>query len=209
LQPGFTGPFPAETPYPPAAGAWGYSAGQGQAYPDTAAQPHASSGAVYPPYEDALKPHAAPSASQPAAMAAPPAGGYARSALKQASAAPARQESPGRDTSAIPPPGDEEESGRHAVSPPNVSEIGKKVLDFVAEAHDCSLGPLMCTVVDLYQSFSAAKVTGERLAEMAEQESEAGQTCQSYVEYDDRFFVARYTLIGSTSFLLRCLKLIG
>ncbi len=36
-----------------------------------------------------------------------------------------------------------------------------------------------------------------------------GQLCQAFVEFDERFYVARYTLFGTTAYLLRCLKLIG
>ena len=92
---------------------------------------------------------------------------------------------------------------------PSLSEVGKRVTRFISEVHDCSSGPLVCSVVDLYQSLSAAKTTSERLAEIARQESDQGVLCQSFVEYDERYYVARYTLLGSSSFLLRCLKLIG
>ncbi len=92
---------------------------------------------------------------------------------------------------------------------PELSDVGKQVMRFVAEVHDCSLGPQVCTIVDLHHSLSAAKATSERLAEIARQESEHGQLCQSFVEFDERYFVARYTLFGTSSFLARCLKLLG
>lgn len=92
---------------------------------------------------------------------------------------------------------------------PELSDVGKQVMRFVAEVHDCSLGPQVCSIVDLHQALPAAKVTSERLAEIARQESENGQLCQSFVEFDERYFVARYTLFGTSSFLARCLKLLG
>ena len=92
---------------------------------------------------------------------------------------------------------------------PELSDVGKQVMRFVAEVHDCSLGPQVCSIVDLHQALPAAKVTSERLAEIARQESENGQLCQSFVEFDERYFVARYTLVGTSSFLARCLKLLG
>ncbi len=92
---------------------------------------------------------------------------------------------------------------------PPISDIGRKVAHYISEVHDCSLGPQMCAVIDLNQALPAAKLTSERLADIAAQESEDNVPCQCFVEYDDRFFMARYTLFGSTSFLLRCLKLLG
>lgn len=92
---------------------------------------------------------------------------------------------------------------------PVFSDVGKQVMRFVAEVHDCSLGPQVCSVIDLHQTLPAAKATSERLAEIARQESEGGQLCQSFVEFDERYFVARYTLFGTSSFLARCVKLLG
>jgi excisionase family DNA binding protein len=90
------------------------------------------------------------------------------------------------------------------------SDVGRKVSKFVAEVHDCARGPQMCAVVDQHQSLSAAKMLSERLAVIADEEGTAeGLLCQAFVEFDDRFFVARFTLFGSTAFLQRCLKLIG
>lgn len=63
--------------------------------------------------------------------------------------------------------------------------------------------------MDLYQPLQAAKQTSERLSVIADEESENGQLCQCFVEYDERFYVARYTLFGSSAFLMRCLKLLG
>lgn len=91
----------------------------------------------------------------------------------------------------------------------HLSDVGRKVSKFVAEVHDCSHGPLTCTMVDLHQSLSAARATSEKLANIAAEESDAGILCQSYVEFDDRYYVARYTLFGTSTFLMRCLKLIG
>ena len=91
----------------------------------------------------------------------------------------------------------------------HLSDVGKRVAKFVAEVHDCSHGPQICAVFDLHQPLSAARATSERLAAIAAEESDSGQLCQSFVEFDDRYYVARYTLFGTSSFLLRCLKLIG
>ncbi len=90
-----------------------------------------------------------------------------------------------------------------------LSDVGKRVTRFVSEVHDCSSGPLMCTIMDTYMSLSSAKNTSERLAEFARLESENGTLCQSYVEYDERYYVARFTLFGSSAFLHRCLQMIG
>ena len=95
------------------------------------------------------------------------------------------------------------------VAAPELSDVGKRVTKFISEVHDCSHGPLLCAVMDLHQSLSSAKHTSERLADIAQQESETGILCQSFVEFDERYYVARYTLFGSSSFLYRCLKLIG
>ena len=92
---------------------------------------------------------------------------------------------------------------------PDLSDVGKRISRFIAEAHDCSQGPQLCTIVDQHQSLSAAKTTSARLNDIALQESESGQLCQSFVEFDDRYFIARYTLFGTSSFILRCIKLIG
>lgn len=90
------------------------------------------------------------------------------------------------------------------------SDVARKVTKFMAEIHELSQGPQMCTVIDVNQSLSAAKLASERLCAIANDSSTAeGLLCQAFVEYDDRFYVARYTLFGSTSFLLNCLKLIG
>ena len=90
-----------------------------------------------------------------------------------------------------------------------MSDVAKRVTQYISEVHDYSKGPQVCAVVDLHQSLSAAKITSERLTEIADEESESGQLCQSFVEFDERYYVARYTLFGTTPFLLRCLKLIG
>lgn len=100
-------------------------------------------------------------------------------------------------------------SYENAAPSPEFSDVGKKVSRFISEVHDCTHGPMVCAVVDMHQSLSSAQATGERLADISAQESETGVLCQSYVEFDERYFVARYTLFGSSSFLFRCLKLIG
>ncbi len=92
---------------------------------------------------------------------------------------------------------------------PELSDVGKEVVNFISEVHDCSHGPQLCTMVELHQSVSAARLTNDKLVQIASEESEPGQLCRSLVEFDDRFFVARYTLFGSTTFILRCLNLIG
>lgn len=91
----------------------------------------------------------------------------------------------------------------------DLSDVGKQVGHFLGEVHDCSNGPQICAVVDLYQSLEAAKVTSEHLTEMAEVESENGIPCECFVEYDSRYYVARYTLFGSSYYLAQCLDLIG
>lgn len=91
----------------------------------------------------------------------------------------------------------------------NLSDVAKKVMRFASQVHDCTEGPQICSIVDLQQSLESAKITSERLSSIARQESEHGTACQCFVEYDERYFVARYTLFGSSSFLARCLKLIG
>lgn len=91
---------------------------------------------------------------------------------------------------------------------PEFSDVGKRVSRFISEVHDCSHGPMVCTIVDTHQSLSSAQATAERLAEIAAQESESGVLCQSFVEFDERYFIARYTFFGSSSFLFRCLKLL-
>lgn len=97
----------------------------------------------------------------------------------------------------------------HKAKEPELSDVGKKVTRFLAEVHNCSSGPQVCAVFDVYQSFSAAKAASEHLNEIAAQESESDVVCQSFVEYDERVFIARYTLFGTSVFLQRCLNLIG
>lgn len=90
-----------------------------------------------------------------------------------------------------------------------LSDVGKRVAQFVGEVHDCAAGPQTCAVIDLYQSLAAAKITSQRLTEMADAETEHGFPCECLVEYDARYYIARYTLFGSSSFLSQCLELIG
>lgn len=90
-----------------------------------------------------------------------------------------------------------------------LSDVGKRVLHFASEVHDCADGPQICSVIDLHQTLDSAQITSERIAEIARQESERGAACQSFVEYDARYYVARYTLFGTSTFLSRCLLLIG
>lgn len=92
---------------------------------------------------------------------------------------------------------------------PELSDVGKQVLKFISEVHDCSQGPCVCSVFDLYQSLNVAKSTSERLAAIAEQESANGVLCQAYVEFDDRYLLARYTLLGTSAFLSRCMQILG
>lgn len=103
----------------------------------------------------------------------------------------------------------EESPAKEAPPMPELSDVGKRVAQFVGEVHDCSAGPQMCTVIDLYQSLATARITSERLTEMAQQESKHGIPCQCFVEFDARYYVARYTLFGSSSFLSQCLVYIG
>ncbi len=91
----------------------------------------------------------------------------------------------------------------------NLSDVGRRVAGFVSEVHDCSYGPLACMVLDRYQTLEAAKHTSEKLSDLSFQESDDDFSCQSYVEYDERFSVARYTLFGSSHFLYQSLQIIG
>lgn len=143
----------------------------------------------------------------PAAEAAPPAPAPAPKAVKPE---PPAVSAPEAEPEPSPEPDYPAPSKRPA--PPDdfvLSDVGKRVSRFISEVHDCSSGPLMCTVIDMYMSLSSAKSTSERLVDFARQESENGTLCQSYVEYDERYYVARFTLFGSSSFLHRCLQLIG
>lgn len=92
---------------------------------------------------------------------------------------------------------------------PELSDVARRVTRFVSEVHDCTHGPVLCAVIDLHQSLAAARVTSERLADIASQESETGMLCQSFVEFDERYYIARFSLFGTSNFLFRCLKLIG
>lgn len=90
-----------------------------------------------------------------------------------------------------------------------LSEVGKQVTGFLGEVHDCSAGPQVCAIIDLYQSLESAKITSQRLTEMAETESENGIACNCFVEFDSRYFVARYTIFGSSYYLAKCIEYIG
>lgn len=143
-----------------------------------------------------------------------PVTGYAQPQGAQAPAGQASQSyaaPPATDKPAAPSPAPAEKAPpqQDASAFPHLSDVGNRVTKFISEVHDYSKGPQMCAVVDLHQSFSAARITSQRLADIADEESEAGLLCQSFVEFDERFYVARYTLFGTTSYLLRCLKLIG
>ncbi len=92
---------------------------------------------------------------------------------------------------------------------PEFSDVGLRVTKFISEVHDCSRGPMVCAVVDMHQTIATARATSGRLADIAAQESEGGQLCQSFVEFDERYYIARYTMFGTSAFLYRCLKLIG
>lgn len=94
-------------------------------------------------------------------------------------------------------------------SVPELSDVGKLVLKFVSEVHDCTQGSFVCSVFDLFQPLNVAKSTSERLASIAEQESKNGILCKSYVEFDDRYLLARYTLLGSSAFLSRCMQILS
>ncbi len=91
----------------------------------------------------------------------------------------------------------------------NLSDVGQRVSKFVSEVHDCSYGPLACMVLDRYQTLEAAKHTSDKLNDLAFQESDEDCGCQSFVEYDERFSVARYTLFGSSHFMYQSLQIIG
>lgn len=119
-----------------------------------------------------------------------------------------------------PPPAAYEPPARPAPQPaakaaqanpyPEFSEVGKRVAQFVAEVHDCAQGPQICAVIDLNQSLPTAKSTSARLIDIARQESDAGEiACECLVEFDERYFIARYTLFGSSAYLQRCLHILG
>ncbi len=89
-----------------------------------------------------------------------------------------------------------------------LSDVGKRVSQFVSEVHDCSGGPSICTVVDLNQSIQDAQYTSDQLSALADEESAFGSLCQSFVEFDERYFIARYTLFGTMPFILRAMKVL-
>lgn len=155
------------------------------------------SGYSYPPLPAGQAPQGyRPVQGYPAAAAPPPHTEPPETAPKVTPAAePEPAPCPPKETEVVPHP--------------QLSDVGNRVTKFISEVHDYSKGPQMCAVVDLHQSFSSARITSQRLGEIADEESEAGLLCQSFVEFDERFYVARYTLFGTTPFLLRCLKLIG
>ncbi len=90
----------------------------------------------------------------------------------------------------------------------HLSDVGKRVSQFVSEVHDCSGGPAICTVVDLNQSIQDAQYTSDQLSALADEESAFGNQCQSFVEFDERYFIARYTLFGTMPFILRAMKVL-
>ncbi len=89
-----------------------------------------------------------------------------------------------------------------------LSDVGKRVAQFASEVHDCSSGPSICTVVDLNQSIEDAQYTSDQLSVLSDEESAFGRQCQSFVEFDERYFIARYTLFGTMPFILRALKIL-
>lgn len=90
----------------------------------------------------------------------------------------------------------------------NVSDIGQKVVQFVEQVHDCSRGAQACTVVETVHSLQTAREAIAHLRALAEQESAYGIACSCYVEYDERYYIARYTLLGSTAFMAQALQII-
>lgn len=190
------------------AGEGGYVPAGGYGVPPSQQPPVAyavpSPGMVYEPVP--VQPYSfTPPAQIPTAYPpSPSAGGYY--AMQQPAAPPAAPEA-----EAAKP----EEVAKEPAKPAQkddalpISDVAKRVTRFMAEVHDCSGGPQMCAVIDLNQSLSSAKLTSERLAGIADEESAGGLLCQAFVEFDDRYSVARYTLFGTTLFLQRCLKLLG
>ncbi len=148
----------------------------------------------------------------PVAMPAPPQTVPAAAAPALPPAEPALQTGAANADSAKPDKPMDTTPGAAAApggSHPELSDVGKRIAKHISEVHDCSAGPQTCAVIDLYQPIAAARATSDRLAQIAEEESAGGLLCQCFTEYDERFFMARYTLFGSSAFLMRCLKLIG
>lgn len=183
-----------------------------------APQPQAQPGSYYPPQAQA--PQAGFVAPQPTYLPEPPAPqayAFAQPApIPQAYQQPAAPVPVAAATPTIPPPVMAPASmpaaapvQRPPVAEDSFSEVGLRVTRFISEVHNCSEGPCMCAMVDLQQALPAAKATSEQLARIAAEESTPMVVCQSFVEYDDRYSIARYTLLGSTVFLSRCLNLIG
>lgn len=162
----------------------------------------------YPPYTDApyvspqpMQPYAQPTPypyQQPAAMPPQQMGDIPTMPDEYHFAPPYQEPAPYQQTAPQDP-----------WSAAEISDVGRLVGQFISEVHDCSHGPQVCAVVDLHQPLSAARSTSETLAEIALQESDGNIICQSFVEYDERYHVARYTLFGTSSFLYRCIQLIG
>lgn len=133
-------------------------------------------------------------------------------------AQPQIQQQPQQQPQAVAPPAPEpaEKNERPKKKAPpqddllsQLSDVGRRVATFASEVHDCSDGPQVCAMIDMHQSLAAAKATSERLADYARQESEDGPICRVFVEFDARYYIARYTLFGTSTFLSRCLMLIG
>lgn len=90
-----------------------------------------------------------------------------------------------------------------------LSDVGKRVAQFTSEVHDCSNGAQICMVYDVHQSLAAAKITSDKIVQTAAELSTDGIPCLSFVEFDARYYIARYTLFGSSAFLKFCLDILG
>lgn len=184
VQPQASSPYPPEGMYP---GSYGYTT--------LYARPSVPPGGMYyseppaPPQQPKPQPEPQPApAPEPTAEAARP------------QPEPPQKEEPGPT-----PP----QAAPAAPALPELSDIGQQAALFAAEVHDCSAGPQICAMIDLHQSLATAKIVSERLIEIARQESDEGIPCYCYVEFDSRYYIARYTLFGTTQFLFRSLKMIG
>lgn len=185
-QPSVQNPAPAAISSPSQYGAYPAPVQVPQAFPPSPSamgQPSSESNTASPVPEGFAAPLPPAVQPQPTAVPAP--------------------EAPAESTAPAPAASEE------APALPELSDVGKRVTQFVTEVHNCEFGPQTCSIIDLYQSLESAEYTSQRLAEIADEESDDGILCQCFVEYDERYDLARYTLFGSSSFLLRCLKLIG
>jgi excisionase family DNA binding protein len=195
-------PAPVQAAPPPST----YSAPMYYAPPPAApAQPPLAPPAAEPvlPYAMTVQP------TLPTPMPPPPPRGAYYNAPPPAPMASPAPVLPVPEAPAPPPPAASPENDTLHELVSGFSEVGLKVAHFVAEVHDASDGPVLCAVVDANQPLAAARMNSERLSEIAEEESAQGALCQCFVEYDDRYFVARYTLLGTSGYLLRGITLIG